>query len=498
MINKEIEESLLVKGINNKYVAKHILSKDTSSIFINKRNKLIADEVVKYYYLNDIYLDNKTLKEKVTKTFNELNRRNSKIGKPTFTEDQMVNTLKYVDYLFTLKDNNNPEHLKMLEDYVKNQLVTNAILRESANNDDTLAKRVINSINAIDDISLVVNDDKVVNVTKDMEKRRELYKEGFSSERLHTGLKSIDEVVNFNKQEVVTFSASSGGFKTGTLANLAYNYTIQGYNVFYVSLEGRASDMLIRFDKLFLNVNNKGLFDSNGNINPEFLAKQSKAYKDYENKNLIYHYDAPNTLTLEDLEDLLITEERKNQIKFDVVIVDYADLLKHEEYSNESLSGEKLFQGLNKIANEHDVLLLTGSQLNRTNVEADVKTLANVQGSYRKVNVCAAWFTINSTKAEKEKGYIRFYKDKIRNRYGKNDSEDFIYLKVLPGTQKFEDETVDELEDHKATVKGADTKDYKDDIKKAKPKDGDLIDTMNTLNNVGDGLDNLRGALGGN
>ena len=203
MINKEIEESLLVKGINNKYVAKHILSKDTSSIFINKRNKLIADEVVKYYYLNDIYLDNKTLKEKVTKTFNELNRRNSKIGKPTFTEDQMVNTLKYVDYLFTLKDNNNPEHLKMLEDYVKNQLVTNAILRESANNDDTLAKRVINSINTIDDISLVVNDDKVVNVTKDMEKRRELYKEGFSSERLHTGLKSIDEVVNFNKQEVV-------------------------------------------------------------------------------------------------------------------------------------------------------------------------------------------------------------------------------------------------------------------------------------------------------
>ncbi|HJD73812.1 MAG TPA: hypothetical protein K8V13_19675 [Enterobacter roggenkampii] len=484
MENKELETGLLVKAINNPYISKNVISKNPGAIFRKKYTLWIAQELVSYYYLNDILINEDTLKEKIKSRINRENLKLKKLGKNEIPNSFVIGTMNYITELFKKDDNNNPEFVSDLEKYVKNSLTTTAILEESTTNDDTLAERVEKRIDDIKDISLVSCGDDSINIIQDIDKRTDIYENNFNEDTLYTGLKGFDVATGgIAKKEVACIGAASGSFKTGTMANLAYRYSLKGYNVLYVALEGREADMLLRFDKLFLNVNNNDIFEK-GKISDSFIKKQEELYKkaneNHKDKplNLVFRQESPNTIDLSNLEKILVDEERTRGIKFDVMFVDYADLLKKRISDNEASVGEQLFQGLARIASQHDLLVWTGSQLNRSSNSAEVKSIENVEGSYRKINVTTFWATINVTKEEREQGYIRFHIDKIRNQYG-NYNDDFIYMKLNQKTYKLEDESKEDYENHLELISGAKRATSKEKVEIKKEKEDDMIDFFN-------------------
>lgn len=48
---------------------------------------------------------------------------------------------------------------------------------------------------------------------------------------------------------------------------------------------------------------------------------------------------------------------------------------------HEAQAGERLFQDIVNLAQEQDIVILTGAQLNRDNGNAETKTLENVEGA---------------------------------------------------------------------------------------------------------------------
>ena len=81
MENKELETGLLVKAINNPYISKNVISKNPGAIFRKKYTLWIAQELVSYYYLNDVLINEDTLKEKIKTRINRENLKFKKLGK---------------------------------------------------------------------------------------------------------------------------------------------------------------------------------------------------------------------------------------------------------------------------------------------------------------------------------------------------------------------------------------------------------------------------------
>jgi len=116
---------------------------------------------------------------------------------------------------------------------------------------------------------------------------------------------------------------------------------------------------------------------------------------------------------------------------------------------NEAVQGEELFQNLSKLAQEENVILITGTQLNRSAGSQEVMTLESIEGSYRKINTTAFAGTLNGTKEERDGGFMRIYLDKIRNRFV---SDDYMLFKFDKGTMLLTDETDAEKVEHMSLI----------------------------------------------
>lgn len=149
--------------------------------------------------------------------------------------------------------------------------------------------------------------------------------------------------------KVALFGFKPGGGKSTLLTNLIYNYVMQdGNNVLHVTLE---------------------------DFNPEYISKLQSYYHNLANiggyGNVYFKESTPLTLKVDDLKQMILSVERLNDIKIDMVVLDYVDLLKRQEYSdNEAKAGESLFRNLVKLAKQTDTLVITATQLNRgANIE---------------------------------------------------------------------------------------------------------------------------------
>lgn len=243
---------------------------------------------------------------------------------------------------------------------------------------------------------------------------------------------------------------------TTFLTNLTYYYAmVAKQNVLHISLEELDTDQVLRFDRVITNSGIKEAFNPDGTIRDSYIQRV-KHYYEAVNQNdnhgqIFFEKSTPLTMNVDDIRQMISTVEREKQTKVNVIILDYADLLKKNQYSdNEAQAGELLFQDLVKLAQETNTLIFTATQLNRTNGIADVKTMDNIEGSYRKKNTIAFGATLNATPEERKKGYIRLYLDKVRNNFGFDD--DFLYLRYDKKSMRIHAESPEEQEDHKATI----------------------------------------------
>ena len=453
------ETELLLHAIHDPNFTTNILSLGVPYLITHPILSLIANTVVRYYSTNKELLTESTLSSHIENYINQQNHKNDINHEPTFDGKQSAKIISVGKYLFNKEPDMSTGMLDELTSYIRLQLTNNAILDEVSNSNGNLSERVQKRMDRINSIDL--RDDKIeyLDVFNDIDKKKELYGR-FLRDRVPSGLKPFDMATGggLEKQQVGMIAGSQGLGKTAFLTNLSYYYSVvSNHNVLHISLEELENDQNLRFDRIMTNSSMHDVFDGEGHATQEFYNKLDKTYTKLKSKQvgrLIFEKHPTHTLTVEELDARITFLEDKLNLKFDVLILDYADLLNFGNASFDSAyvsnAGEYLFEELSRLAQVHNLVVITGSQLNRGSAQAETLDMSLLQGSYKKKNVIAFGATINATPEEKKQGYVRLYLDKVRNDYGFDDQ--FMYLKYDKHSMRVHAETPSQIEEHKAVV----------------------------------------------
>ena len=107
---------------------------------------------------------------------------------------------------------------------------------------------------------------------------------------------------------------------------------------------------------------------------------------------------------------------RKRDVQVDMVIVDYADLLRPINSQREKrMELESIYEGLRAIAQEFDVAVWTASQTNRGGLNAEVITMESISEAFSKCFVADFIFSVSRTVQDKTTNSGRVFIAKNRN-----------------------------------------------------------------------------------
>lgn len=476
-----VSEQLLVRALRSPYIATSILSENVPVLLKDSIDTEIGYAVVRYYSTTKELLTENTLNSSIEQKIAMLNQRNARQGKEILDQSEVQKYFHRVHDLFSIEEDTNEKLESDINKYIHDELATFMISEEAQRGLDNLSQRVYKKMDKINDLSIGSSNVESLDFFNDTDKKTELYKK-FKEDKVPFGIAPLDAVTRggLEKGQVAMFSGSSGTGKSMFLSNLSYYFSVKSKkNVLHITLEEKSSDQTLRLDRIILNSGIENTFTLDGGIKDSFINKVKTVYpkvSDASHGALRIIKSSPNTITVDELRQLIISYTRKDNIKYDVVILDYADLLRMPTagLGHESEMGQRLFQDLSKIAYETDTVLITGSQLNRGAGNVDVKTASDVEGSYRKINITALTCTLNTNDKEKNKGFFRLYLDKCRNSYGYSDK--MIYLKYDLHSMKMHEDSDLEMATHKTLLGNDSSSDYRE---KKESKKKNLADAIN-------------------
>jgi replicative DNA helicase len=207
--------------------------------------------------------------------------------------------------------------------------------------------------------------------------------------------------------ELGVLVAPAGIGKTWCLQSLAAHLVRQGKTVVHYTLELNEAYVGLRYDTVF-----SGVTTSNIKFHQEEVQKVIDGLK---GKLIIKYYPtraaSVNTLAAH-LKQMEIQE-----IKPDVVIVDYADILKPTTFYKEKrhATGET-YENLRGMAGEFDIPIWTASQANRSSLEEEVIDASKVSEDYSKVMTADFVMSVSRKVEDKIANTGRVHV--IKNRFG--------------------------------------------------------------------------------
>jgi replicative DNA helicase len=219
------------------------------------------------------------------------------------------------------------------------------------------------------------------------------------------------EVINeltdggLGKGELAVFVAPAGIGKSWGLINIGANAIKKGMTVLHYTLELNEAYVGLRYDSVITGIANQNL-----------KHYQSQVKEDLEKLDgdlIIKHYPTKtvSVLGLRAHIEKCIMQDKKP----DVVIVDYADLLRgHGQEKRHELEG--IYEDLRGMAGEYEIPVWTASQANRSALEEDVIDASKVSESYGKVMVADFIISLSRKVQDKLAGTGRWHV--IKNRFG--------------------------------------------------------------------------------
>tara|TARA_R110002020_G_scaffold6878_12_gene29213 strand:- start:17764 stop:19140 length:1377 start_codon:yes stop_codon:yes gene_type:complete len=292
---------------------------------------------------------------------------------------------------------------------------------------DEIAK-VIN-----DSLKLGANNNEGYDWKKDFEER---FKPRYRNP-ITTGWNLVDDLIHggLGQKELGVVIAPTGAGKSMALVHLGAAAVCNGATVVHYTLELQDTVIGSRYDSCITKV-------PLGNL-PAFKEKIYEEIQDIEGRLIIKEYPtkSASTHTLKNhLEKL-----RMKSIDIDMIIVDYADLLKPVTSQREKRNElESIYEELRGLAQEYGCPIWTASQTNRSGLNAEVVTMESISEAFNKCFVADFIFSISRTAEDKLGNTGRMFIAKNRN--GPDglvfplfmDTSN-VYIKVLEATQREED-----------------------------------------------------------
>ncbi|QNH71638.1 DNA helicase [Rhizobium phage V1VFA-S] len=219
-----------------------------------------------------------------------------------------------------------------------------------------------------------------------------------------TGYAAIDAYLyhmGWGRKELSCIMGAAKAGKSMSLGDFGKNAAMAGYNVFYDSLEVAKEIIASRVDAAMSDTLMKDLHKDPDKVEAAIKAIAAKSghfkLRDHASGTL-----KPSVLYR------LLEKYRADGIIFDLVIVDYADIMA-AEYRSDSLQENlrTIYVDLRAIAYECNCALLTATQTNRDGAKASTAKATDVGDDWNKARTVDLMLGINATDAEKAAGEAR-------------------------------------------------------------------------------------------
>jgi archaellum biogenesis ATPase FlaH len=235
--------------------------------------------------------------------------------------------------------------------------------------------------------------------------------------QIPTGWSTLDRMLygGFNRGELEIVAAQSGGGKSLVMQNLAVNWLLAGLNGACVTLELSEELYGMRLDSMITGIPSREIFRNIDNleINVRMTAKKSGRFQ------IKY---MPAQTTVNQIRSYLKELQIQTNKKLDFVVIDYLDLLMPSSVKvnpSDFFTKDKFVaEELRNLAREHNMVLLTASQFNRSSQDEVEFNHAHISGGISKVNTSDNFIGIYTSRAMRERGKYQLQLLKTRNSNG--------------------------------------------------------------------------------
>ena len=227
-----------------------------------------------------------------------------------------------------------------------------------------------------------------------------------------TGFKVLDDCLyhkGWGRRELAVLMGGAKAGKSMAMISFGINAIAAGYRTLYVTLEV-ASDIIA--ERVDANVAERAMFELGTHIHDvdakveAFMAKAAP---------FIIHEFPTGSMRPSDLRRLI--EHYKSQgVTFDLVIVDYADLMAPERFTDSVTENSKsIYVNLRGLAMEEGFACLTATQTNREGSKKAVATATDVAEDFNKIRIADVVISINKTEEERALNQARLHFAASRN-----------------------------------------------------------------------------------
>ena len=224
-----------------------------------------------------------------------------------------------------------------------------------------------------------------------------------------TGWDVIDDIADggLGKGELGVFVAPAGIGKSWALVNVGANAAKAGLNVIHYTLELNEAYVGLRYDSVFTGIAAQDL---------KFNIEEVKKTVSNMKGDLIIKQYPTKSASVSTI-GAHIEKCRVQGFKPDLVIVDYADLLRDISGGREvrHMLGN-IYEDLRGLAGEHEIPVWTASQANRSALEEDIIGAEKIAESYAKIMTADFVVSLSRKIEDKLAGTGRWHV--IKNRFG--------------------------------------------------------------------------------
>jgi replicative DNA helicase len=290
-------------------------------------------------------------------------------------------------------------------EFCKNQKIKNAIM-ESV---DHLKSGQYDKIKHVVDVAMKAGMERNIGheYMVDIEKRMSQ----MARKTVKTNWTEVDSIMDGGLAggELGIITACAGSGKSWVLAKMGAEAMRQGKNVLHYTLELNENYVGLRYDACFTGIDFQNIRNNIDIVKKKIAEVPGK---------LIIKYYPIKTVSAHSLK---LHAERIQTLgtKVDMIIVDYADILRpsqSERNSNSYSEAGGIYEELRGVAGELQVPIWSASQSNRAAMDEDIIQANNISDSYRKIMTADFVMSLSRKMSDKQANTARFHV--IKNRFG--------------------------------------------------------------------------------
>jgi replicative DNA helicase len=265
-----------------------------------------------------------------------------------------------------------------------------------------------------------------------------------------TGWNAVDDLLDggLGPGELGVIVGSAGGGKSWCLARLGANAMLAGKNVAHFTLELNQNYVGLRYDCCFTGISFQEIKHKQSVVEEKLKHVKGK---------LFVKFFPLKTVSAQSLKFHVERIQMLHNIKIDVMIVDYADILKPQEKERNSNSYSEaggIYEELRQVAGELQIPIWSASQGNRGSAQEEIIQSHDIADSYRKIMTADFALSLSRNIEDKANGTARFHV--MKNRFGADGLTFYSKMDASNGQIELYDSKSKESVEIKSTMRDTD------------------------------------------